>query len=126
MKLACIHVALEGQKPKRYNLHTRRHEKPERVDYVQDEQTGKAIKIDQCYVATYESNRPSRRTDKRIDSEDCKTLLAEKGTKRIFNLKQKKPRMNLFLKAYMIIIGMILLTERPHVNFGVLNQKLVY
>jgi len=126
VKPACIHIALEGQKPKRYNLYTRKYEKPERVDYVQDEQSGKAIKIDQCYVATYESNRPRRRTDKRIDSEDCKTLLAAKETKRIFNLKQKKPRMNLILKAYMIIIGMILLTERPHVNLRVLNQKLVY
>jgi len=66
VKPACIHIGLEGQKmPKRYNLHTRKYEKPERAEYVHDEQSGKAIRIDQCHDETYESNRPSRRTDKR-------------------------------------------------------------
>ena len=107
-------------------MYTRKYEEPERVEYVQNALTGKAMKIDQCYVGAYESNRPRRKAASRIDSCDCKALPATREAKRISSLKQKKPKMNMFLKAYMFIIGVTLLIERPHVNFEALNQKLVY
>ena len=107
-------------------MYTRRYEEPERVEYVQDALTGKAMKIDQCYVGAYESNRPRRTAASRIDSCDCKALPATREAKRISSLKQKKPKMNMFHKIYLFIIGVILLTERPQVNFEGLNRKLVY
>ena len=107
---------------------------PKKVEYVHDERTGKTTRIDVCYVGAYESNQPRRRAASGIGSCDYETqnnasseLSATKEpVRKISNLRKRKPKMNIYLKMYLIMIGAILLAERPQVNFAGLNQKLVY
>ena len=114
-------------------MYTKKYEEPEKVEYVHDEQTGRMTRIDICYVGAYESNQPRRRAASGTDSCDYETqdsasseLPATKEPDRtISNPKQRKPKMNIFLKMYLITIGAILLAERPQVNIENLNQSLV-
>ena len=115
-------------------MYTRKYEEPEKVEYVHDERTGKTTRIDVCYVGAYESNQPRRRAASGIDCCDYKTQnnasselpATKEPVREISNLRKRKPKTNIFLKMYLIMIGAILLAERPQVNFASLNQKLVY
>ena len=132
VKPGCIHIP-DKDRIRRLNLCTWKYEEPEKVEQIRDKQ-GRMTTINVCFVGSYVKEKHRKRAASVSDSCDIMTeaiaspvlpVIEEQERSCDFQEERRNVKMNKFLKLYLIVIGAVLLAERPQLDIESINRSLV-